>query len=302
MTRCGGGVAIALTVCLALPAVGAPLPPPVTSGLQVWLTARGGTSTTVDGAAVTTWTSQQGGHVFSSIAGNATPTYVADGGNGLPAIDFTRNSGYLGGTTTATVGEASVFREMTVFVVARFDDYTHPATEPSFLFAVNHFGTQGAASSQNLARKQHPQHGDRPDALYHSQRGPNAVAPSDLYGANVPDPPAGEFNHFTAQYDLPFGSRHAAWIDGVNAGMAYPPPTAQTNLYFGMRSKIWVGVNVDGVEGFDGMMQELLIYDRLLNAEEIAQVQNYLANIPVPEPASCALMGLGAMALLRRRR
>ena len=60
----------------------------------------------------------------------------------------------------------------------------------------------------------------------------------------------------------------------------------------------------DGNNGFDfnGMTSEVLIYDHLLDAGQRSQVESYLAAKVVPEPSSAALLGLGGLALILRRR
>ncbi len=54
---------------------------------------------------------------------------------------------------------------------------------------------------------------------------------------------------------------------------------------------------------FTGQVAEVLIYNGALNATDQAAVENYLyqKHLAVPEPASLALLGAGALLLLRRR-
>ena len=99
---------------------------PSIAGLQVQLTADAGTSTTVDGGGISDWSDQANGHFFFN-ANDALPTYVANSGGGVPAIDFTRSSGFLGdfsGTAGSVIGDA------TIFVVAETDSATARRCEP----------------------------------------------------------------------------------------------------------------------------------------------------------------------------
>ena len=54
---------------------------------------------------------------------------------------------------------------------------------------------------------------------------------------------------------------------------------------------------------FNGAVQEVLIYDHLLDAGQMTTVETYLSTkVQVPEPSSIALLGLGGLALFLRRR
>lgn len=273
--------------------------PPIANGLELWLTARGGTGTTVDGASVTSWTSQVGGHVFSNIAGNAQPTYVSDSGGGIPAIDFSRSSGFRGG-----FGSSSDFlRGSTVFVIARLDDLNNPSPPTSFFYGVRPVAP-GSVSTPNLARRSHPNDPSRPHGLFHDARSGGAGATSELFGDNIEQATDGTFNYYSALFDVPTPPiRARASINGVESVLAPPQLPSQHGLYFGNRADVFVGTDDQGRNGLDGQIRELLIYDRILSDSEVAQVESYLAGQSiVPEPTTLGLLGLTGLAMLRRRR
>lgn len=60
----------------------------------------------------------------------------------------------------------------------------------------------------------------------------------------------------------------------------------------------YVGDNSTGTSTFDGMIESIVIWDRALTPTEAASI----GFTNVPEPAGLSLVGIGAAALLRRRR
>ena len=65
---------------------------------------------------------------------------------------------------------------------------------------------------------------------------------------------------------------------------------------------VYVGANAGAgtdLHPFHGLIDNVYIYDEALNAQQVA---DFYALIPVPEPATIALLGLGGLAALRRRR
>ncbi len=95
------------------------------------------------------------------------------------------------------------------------------------------------------------------------------------------------------------------YVDGVFLGTA---STATSNMDF---TSMNFGVNRDSQRVFDGMLDEVAVWNRTLSAAEINNAntgssadsvyQRGLAGLAIPEPSTALLGGLGMLALLRRR-
>lgn len=53
---------------------------------------------------------------------------------------------------------------------------------------------------------------------------------------------------------------------------------------------------------FDGQIDDVAFFDHVLTSTQISALQTQAANVAVPEPSSAALLGLGGLALILRRR
>lgn len=90
-----------------------------------------------------------------------------------------------------------------------------------------------------------------------------------------------------------------SYINGTQVGATVNLTTASvTNTGFN------IGRARDGTNdrGFDGQIDELAMWNRALDSSEIAALYNSGAPVAIPEPSVALLGGLGALALLRRRR
>ncbi len=246
----------------------------VTSGLRVWLNAERGTSSTVDGADLTSWTDAHNSHVFDH-ANVLLPTYVADAGGGLPAIDFRRSSGFVGDFSSSG---GSKLGDATVFVVGKFDGYTHPVGSSSYWFSIDSSTNQ---SEHTLGRDAN---GSSFDALYHWRSQPS---PPGYHGSNIVEA-SDDFNYFTAVYrgGSESGLGMEAWINGSSglAGVADVSTAGNDAAYGADPSKTRIGLWTNNGSGLDGQIRELLIYDRVLSPTEVDTVEDYLSGRLAGDP------------------
>lgn len=106
----------------------------------------------------------------------------------------------------------------------------------------------------------------------------------------------GGWHHIAGTYD---GSYYRMYIDGQQDGAAVAatgtiPTDWAAPLTIAIRYTS--GTAVDPGAAFDGWIDDVRIYD---TAENLASIQSFSG---VPEPTTVALMGLGGLFLLRRRR
>lgn len=93
------------------------------------------------------------------------------------------------------------------------------------------------------------------------------------------------------------GDQFELYVDNVLAGTS---PDSGGNMSLDAPTLGRHGTIANG--GYTGLQGDFLIYDRALTADEQTAVYDHLAAKYVPEPAGLALLGVGALGLLSRRR
>lgn len=255
------------------------------AALVVDLSAGSGTDTTVDGAVVNTWS--DGATTFTRSGSDA--RYVADSGGGIAAIDFDRSAPFAGDITAAN--GAATIGDATVLVWANFDGYSdHTTGASSYYFSIN-----GSGNEHTLGRDGN----GGTDYIYHW----DGVGQST--GTLQPQP-AG-WNLYIARYygaSLSGAISAEAWIDAVGDGAVVTGAAdlinADSTAYNGDADSVLIGTWTNAGSGLDGQIRALQIYNTILTDAEVQAAARGITG--VPEPGSLALLGMGGLVLLRRRR
>jgi uncharacterized repeat protein (TIGR01451 family) len=231
------------------PVVQTIFPGGVATNNPLWLKADAGTSSTTDGATVTTWTnSAVGGEVSTASAGQI-PLYrvTSSNFNFNPLIDFDGVDDYYAGTSNFGVTGTSLF---TAFAVSR------RATDASIdmLFGGN------AAANNNFGFFIHSNDlGILETTNFGTRTGTNATA---LAGV-------GTIKGVNRSASNTWQLYHNGAADGASGGIGtFAGTLANSNLNIG------VG---EGTQGpFDGEIAEIVIYSSSLTNAEMNRVQSYL--------------------------
>jgi hypothetical protein len=120
-------------------------------------------------------------------------------------------------------------------------------------------------------------------------------------GVNVDD---GQWHHITATYDQLTGLRQL-FLDGQLLVQDSPGANGATAQNFAIGRTC---IGCAGGEFFDGLLDDVAVFDRSLSPAEVLQVMSgdftTFGGPPVPEPSTFALAAVGLVALgwrLRRR-
>lgn len=195
-----------------------------------------------DLSALATWFDKSAsGNNFTQGTGALQPTFIDNSINGLPAISF-GDTPYMGGAVISTV-------QYTVFVVGICNDISNPRT---YFYNGNSGGNgQGVKAVTNPASK-------------------NGLLYGGVTWLEDGDPDAGVPHIYNASWN---GTVTSYFIDNVStaiSGSASAPNSATTSGT--------LGADPGGGAALDGMIAELLFYNRALTSDERDAVYTYLSD------------------------
>lgn len=265
-------VGIALSI-VAVSACFASFVPP--AGLELWLRADAGVTTS--GSDVTGWADQSG------LAGNrdmtntqGTPTYVSSVVTGSSLVTggpLTNPAVRFSGSQIMSNSEEH--NAQTIFLVSTWALSGVPYTRHG---GVNEY--VGTVGDGNVYLKN----------------------PQTMWDGGASILADGGFHIFSGLYQDPDnGNNGSIYINGILQATG-TGGNSPTNLYDEIGAR-WSVTSHNAY--FAGDIAELLVFSTNLTAAQRSAVEGYLLNkyiLEIPEPTSLALLGLGGLLILRRRR
>jgi hypothetical protein len=235
-----------------------PFDPSQLSGLIFWLDASNAGSITQSGGNVSQWNDLSAtGANFTQSTSIIQPAYVASAINGKPGIDFTGTKTMV--NSTSLIGDGTNPR--TIIVVSSFSSYVGGA----YAFLMTFLG---------------PSAGNSPQLLFSNQAGYNNI----FFGAKLT---GGAFGAVRTSADFGSFGVYATGLtyNGSGAGVGnytfYKSNVAKTTVA-GADDTDTVAANCLGANdpggGYSntGPICEFMIYNRVLNSTELAQIQTYI--------------------------
>lgn len=250
---------LSTTIVLFAAAIGiAQSPGGVSSGLQLWLKADSGTSTTTDGASVNYWADQSPiGNDASQGASPAQPIFKTSQFNGHPAL---RNAaGKYFDIDMSAVNDA----DFTVFTVVKRES----GADEQFIIGIQDSDDDGGLSFGYLSSEE----------IAFDQYGNIIVLECDAYAGTNEIP-----SILFAEFATASGKKEYLVRDGISTDKKN---TNGTSYYLMGDGNIGRG---NGNNSFIGLIAEVVVYDRLLTDTEKKRVQTYLSvkyglSIPVAQ-------------------
>lgn len=226
------------------------------SGLKLWL--RGDIGVSCDGTAkISGWTDQSAGaNNFTQSTPAYRPTYVSDSGNARQAVRFGTGSPIMTNPNRVIVGNT----EFTCITLLKYNGSGLP-TSNEYIF------WNGLDPSNNYGG-----YGMWVDIFGHLTAS-WSLNGGKLYDAGVIA--GGQWYILTSRYG---GGTHQLWLNGTSKGSV---AKGNSNITAGSTS---VGNKVTAsYQGFDGDIQEVLVYNRALSDAERTAVESYLSTRYQPQ-------------------
>jgi len=246
---------------------------PVTSGLREWLEADVGVQTS--GTSVTNWLDQSGNgnHAMQTSAANQ-PTYLATGFGAAnkPSVHFDGLNDFLDAGSGLNITGSG----LTIFTLMRL---TANANGPGIA------GNQGSGGTGYLLE-------EGTDDRFKFFAGIGVQTADNVTGSWVGKP--------LLMTGFKDASNVTLYTNGVQAATASSSTSISSSS-----DNFLIGHNALASGFLNGDIAEILIYDRALTAQERENVTAYFDgkySLGIPEPSAAALLGLGGMILLWRRR
>jgi len=224
---------------------------PVVDGLALWLDAADTGTITESGGAVSVWADKSGGGNNATQGNGANkPTTGTRTINGLNALDFNGSSSSMVlGSGLLSVPSS----DNTMFIVAAMDVVTS---------AVNGYRLLTAVTGGNSTRY----------GIIVNRGGTDKI---EFINSNSSFSPVAQTETIDTNANI-FGQRHedttlTCLYDGLSG-------TGASSDALDVLAAINIGSSNDTIGFFDGLISEVLIYERAFSDAEINQVGNYLQN------------------------
>lgn len=220
------------------------------SGLSLWLRADAGI--TQGGGRVSAWADQSsGGNSVSQSFSAYQPSLVSDSGNGKSAIRFGTGNNAMKSAGRAISG-ATAF---TCLAVVKYNSQSLPTTDQYIFWNGNDTSNSGYG-------------------LYIDTTGYLTANWADYSGYLSDSGPInpGQWYVISARWS---SNQHKLWINGVSAGTSSKSGSNFTAGAFAVGNRA-TSTNYNG-DGFNGDIQEVVIYNRALSDTEKAGVESYLS-------------------------